>query len=74
MPTSTWVVIVAGLIVLVYFGYKYMVKQVSANQSGAGINRYITDITNLIGAADTFNSTSGSFTSRLGAFFGQIAS
>ena len=78
MPTSTWVIIVAVLLIAWWLWSKYGALYLAAKNNpnavhaGQSIARYATDITGLIGAYESADSTQGSFMSRLGAFFGAL--
>jgi hypothetical protein len=78
MDTLTWVIIIAVLLIAFWAWSKYgaiysaISNNPSAVHAGLAINRYATDIQGLIGAFDSQDSTQGSFTSRLGSFFGAL--
>lgn len=78
MPTSTWLIIIAILLAIWWlwstYGPAYLAYQnnPTAVAAGLAVNRYYTDVEGLVGAAETFNSSEGTFMSRLGAFFGRL--
>jgi hypothetical protein len=78
MPTYAWVLIVIGIILAWYVWNKYgaiytaIKNNPNAVHAGLAVNRYATDITGLVGAYDAADSDKGSFTSRMGAFFGTL--
>ena len=76
MGTTTWLLIIAGIIVLWFLWSKYgaLIGLASSNPTAVhaaqSASRYLTDITGLIGAYDSASNTDGNFMSRLGAFIG----
>jgi DNA-binding transcriptional regulator of glucitol operon len=78
MDTLTWVIIIVALMIAWWAWSKYGAIYTAINnnpgaiKAGMSINRYATDIMGLIGAYDAQDSTDGSFSSRMGAFFGTL--
>lgn len=80
MPTYGWILIILGIVLAWFLWNKYggIYKAINANpaavHAGLSVNRYVTDIEGLLGAFEGANDQGGSFTSRLGAFFGALPS
>jgi len=78
MPTYAWVLIVIGIIAAWWLWTKYGALYLAVKNNpqlvhaAQAVDRYSTDITGLVGAFDSANSDKGSFTSRLGSFFGTL--
>jgi len=80
MPTYGWVLIIAGLLLLFWLWSKYgalyttLTNNPGAVHAGLSVARYATDIQGLVGAFESADDSQGSFTSRLGTFFGALPS
>jgi DNA-binding transcriptional regulator of glucitol operon len=77
---TTWILIIViiGLIAAWWFWSKYgaiysaLSNNPGAVHAGQAVSRYYTDIMGLVGAYEAQDSTQGSFSSRLGSFFGAL--
>lgn len=78
MDTLTWVIIIVALMIAWWAWNKYGAIYAAINNNpqavhaGLAVNRYYTDIMGLVGAYESADSTEGSFSSRMGAFFGTL--
>jgi len=78
MDTLTWVIIILAILIAWWAWSKYGAIYTAINNNpgavhaGQALSRYYTDITGLVGAYDSANSTDGTFSSRMGAFFGTL--
>jgi ABC-type glucose/galactose transport system permease subunit len=80
MPTYTWLIIIAAVLLLFWLWSKYgpIIKAINAHpeavHAGLAVDRYATDVQGLVGAYQAFEHNDGPFMSRLGAFFGTLPS
>ena len=78
MPTYAWVLIVIGIILAFWAWSKYggIYTAITNNpqlvKAGLSVNKYATDISGLVGAFESANTEDGSFSSRMGSFFGSL--
>ena len=78
MDTWMWIAIIIALIAAWWLWNKYgaiysaINNNPSAVHAGLSVSRYYTDIMGLVGAYESQDSTQGSFSSRLGSFFGAL--
>ena len=78
MPYYVWLIIIAAILFIWWlwsqYGSLYMTIQnnPTAVAAGQSVARYSTDIAGLINAYQAYENTEGSFSSRLGSFFGAL--
>jgi uncharacterized membrane protein YdfJ with MMPL/SSD domain len=70
MPGYVWVII-AIIILLIYIIHTFMKYKTSTLGT---VDTFVTDAKGLIGAFEGTTDPNGSFTSRLGSFFGSMGS